>query len=228
MLPATLQTMVSHPPRQRRKTLADYVRPSVAVDTAVLSVDPKRGLVVLEVHRPTGTGWALPGTFCGKARHSPRPWNAAPHQGQHQRPAPTPTPHVFDRPGRDDRGWVSVAHLVVVRADQLAERFPDTTRLMPVGAPGRLAYDHNEIIELAVADLRFRYKDNPDPDHLLGNRFTLRQLRHVHEAVAGAPIEADKIDTFRRKMKLHLDETDDFDTAESGGRPARLFRHADR
>lgn len=229
MLPATLQTMARTHRDSAGKTLADYVRPSVAVDTAVLSVDPKRGLVVLEVHRPTGTGWALPGTFLWEGEtlaeaveRSLR--TKANISGLHPRQL-----HVFDRPGRDDRGWVlSVAHLVVVRADQLAERFPDTTRLMPVGAPGRLAYDHNEIIELAVADLRFRYKDNPDPDHLLGNRFTLRQLRHVHEAVAGAPIEADKIDTFRRKMKLHLDETDDFDTAESGGRPARLFRHADR
>ena len=76
--------------------------------------------------------------------------------------------------------------------------------------------------------LRTRYTDKPDPDHLLGERFTLRQLRQVHQAVAGEPIGPDKIDTFRRRMKLHLTETDEFDTAESGGRPARLFRRADR
>ena len=46
----------------RGKTLADYVRPSVAVDTAVLSVDPDKGLVVLHVHRDTAVGWALPRT----------------------------------------------------------------------------------------------------------------------------------------------------------------------
>ena len=46
--------------------LADYPRPSVAVDTAVLTLDPKLGLVVLEVRRVTGTGWALPGTFLSR------------------------------------------------------------------------------------------------------------------------------------------------------------------
>ena len=45
------------------RTLADYPRPSVAVDTALLTLDPALGLVVLEVRRPTGRGWALPGTF---------------------------------------------------------------------------------------------------------------------------------------------------------------------
>lgn len=112
---------------------------------------------------------------------------------------------MFDRLGRDDRGWViSVAHLAVVRADQLADRHPEGTRLAPVNAPGRLAHDHNEIT-MAVADPGARYTDKPDPDHLLGDRFTLRQLRQVHQAVAGEPIGPDKIDTFRRKMKLHPD-----------------------
>ena len=45
------------------RSLSDYPRPSVAVDTAVLTLDPDLGLVVLEVRRPAGTGWALPGTF---------------------------------------------------------------------------------------------------------------------------------------------------------------------
>jgi 8-oxo-dGTP diphosphatase len=211
------------------KTLEDYKRPSVAVDTAVLSVEAKRGLVVLEVRRDSGTGWALPGTFLwdgetlAKAvQRSLR--TKANVRGLHPRQL-----HVFDRPGRDERGWVlSVAHSVVVPAGQLLDRFADQTRLVPVSSPGRLAHDHNEIIELAVEDLRSRYKDRPDPDHMLGERFTLRQLRQVHEAVAGEPIGPDKLDTFRRRMKLQLAQTEDFGSADGGGRPARLFRRDDR
>ena len=45
------------------RTLADYPRPSVAVDTAVLTLDEQDGLVVLEVRRTNGAGWGLPGTF---------------------------------------------------------------------------------------------------------------------------------------------------------------------
>lgn len=53
------------------RTLADYPRPSVAVDTAVLTVDAHHRLVVLEVRRPTSTGWVLPGTFCTKGKRWP-------------------------------------------------------------------------------------------------------------------------------------------------------------
>ena len=56
-------------------TLADYMRPSVAVDTAVLSLHHDVGLVVLEVRRATGPGWALPCSFLpegGVARNGER------------------------------------------------------------------------------------------------------------------------------------------------------------
>ncbi len=209
------------------KRLADYVRPSVAVDTAVLSVDPKRGLVVLEVRRDSGSGWALPGTFLWDGEILAEAVERSLRTKADVRDLRPRQLHVFDRLGRDDRGWVlSVAHVAVVRADQLADRFADHTRLVPVGAPGRLAYDHNDIIELAVSDLQARYKDRPDPDHLLGETFTLRQLRRVHEAVAGAEIGPDKLDTFRRRMKLQLVETDDFYSSDGGGRPAKLFCRA--
>ena len=68
----------------------------------------------------------------------------------------------------------------------MVDRFAEVTRLMPVDAPGRLAYDHDKIIELAVADVRAHYRATPDPDRLLGETFTLRDLRLIHEAVAGA------------------------------------------
>src|ERR1700758_3090077 len=51
------------------KTLADYPRPSVAVDAALLTVVPGGDcLSVLQVHRAAGAhrepaGWGLPGTF---------------------------------------------------------------------------------------------------------------------------------------------------------------------
>src|SRR3954453_21064260 len=48
------------------KTLEDYPRPSVAVDTAVLTVGPDHTLDVLLVRRAgpgRGPVWGLPGTF---------------------------------------------------------------------------------------------------------------------------------------------------------------------
>lgn len=203
------------------RALDDFKRPSVAVDTAVLSLDPDLGLVVLEVRRPTGRGWALPGTFLHEREtladavdRSLR--DKANIRGLHPRQL-----HVFDDPDRDERGWVlSVAHVEVVRLDRLASRLPETTRLMPVSAPGRLTFDHADIIDRAVDDLRSRYRATPDPDRLLGDEFTLRQLRLAHEAVAGGPLMRD---AFRRTMEPQLLATGETIT-EGRGRPAELFR----
>ena len=72
-------------------------------------------------------------------------------------------------------------------------------------------------------DLRARYDRAPDPDRLLGDEFTLRDLRFAHEAVAGHPLQRD---TFRRTMEPQLIATG---TTSSGGRgrPAELFQRRD-
>lgn len=204
-----------------QKRLEDYPRPSVAVDTAVLTVDPDLGLAVLQVRRPRSRNWALPGTFLHKGeiladavRRSLA--DKANVHGLNPRQL-----HVFDAADRDDRGWVlSVAHIAVVPPERVATRSTETTRLVSVEAPGRLVYDHDKIIELAVADVRAHYRANPDPDHLLGDEFTLRDLRLVHEAVAGCDLQRDN---FRRAMERHLEPTGDFATG-GRGRPAELFR----
>lgn len=203
------------------RKLTDYPRPSVAVDTAVLTLDPEKGLVVLEVRRPTTAGWALPGTFIHEGETLAQAVDRSLRDKANVRGLHPRQLHVFDDPTRDDRGWVlSVAHVQVVRLDQLANRYADTTRLMPVDAPGRLPYDHADIIELAVADVRAHYVEKPDPDRLLGDEFTLREMRLVHEAIAGRPLQRD---TFRRAMEPHLVATGT-SSVSGRGRPAELFR----
>lgn len=134
--------------------------------------------------------------------------------------------HVFDDPERDNRDWVlSVAHVAVVRPEQLdalGSGSAPQTRLAPVDRPGELAWDHPEIVRLAKTDIRERYDAEPDPEKLLGNRFTMRELRQVHEAVAGTALQRDK---FRRTMEPRLVGTGVMaDNTGSRGRPAELFR----
>ncbi|MCV7367731.1 NUDIX hydrolase [Mycolicibacterium duvalii] len=205
----------------RGKTLADYPRPSVAVDTAVLTLDDEHGLLVLEVRRASGRGWALPGTFLHPGETLADAVDRslrlkANVGGLHPRQL-----HVFDDPRRDDRGWVlSVAHLDVVQPERLQYRFPEATRLMPVSAPGRLIYDHADIVARAVEHLRARYLDKPDPYRLLGEQFTIRELRLAHEHVAGRPLQRD---WFRRTMEPQLVPTGTM-VSRGRGRPAELFR----
>jgi 8-oxo-dGTP diphosphatase len=218
--------------------LADYPQPSVAVDTAVLTLAPRTNptpgapperLSVLLVRRPagaTGPQWALPGTFL--------------HQGERLADAVTRSltekagvtgGHpaqlaVFDDPHRDERGWVlSVAHLAVIPYAALEAALlanAERVQLAPLSRPGPLPYDHADIVRAAKTELRRRYADRPDPEHLLGPRFTIRELRDVHEAIAGETLQKD---TFRRAMAPRLRGTG---TLSPGtiGRPSQRFSRA--
>jgi 8-oxo-dGTP diphosphatase len=204
------------------RTLEDYPRPSVAVDTALLTVEPEGGqLLVLEVRRENDAGWALPGTFLHVGERLADAVDRslrvkAGVRGLHPRQL-----HVFDDPERDERGWVlSVAHVDVVRADRLASRFATGTRLMPAASPGRLPYGQGGIIARAVEEVRSRYAERPDPDRLHADEFTLRELRRVHEAVTGRPLQRD---WFRRVMEPQLTATGRT-AGGTRGRPAELFR----
>jgi ADP-ribose pyrophosphatase YjhB (NUDIX family) len=214
------------------KTLADYPRPSVAVDTAVLTVAPGGTLEVLLV-RPDGArrkdAWALPGTFLREGERLADAVRRSLEQKAGLRETRTPRQlHVFDDPGRDDRGRVlSVAHVVVLPWDVVAavvEARPDDVCLRPVTDVGRLRFDHPEIIEQAVDQIRADHRERPDPERLLAEPFTLPQLRRVHEAVAGRALQPD---SFRRRMTPHLRDTGE--TQEGTvGRPAVLYVRADR
>ncbi|UQX11493.1 NUDIX hydrolase [Candidatus Mycobacterium methanotrophicum] len=205
------------------RRLADYPRPSVAVDTAVLTLDPDLGLAVLQVRRPNGRGWALPGTFLHEGETLADAVDRSLRVKANVRGLRPRQLHVFDDPHRDDRGWVlSVAHVDVVQVDRLSSRLAAGTRLMPVRAPGRLPYDHADIIARAVDHLRSYYRDKPDPDWLLGEEFTLRELRLAHEAVAEGTLQRD---AFRRAMESQLVATGTMTTG-TRGRPAELFRRS--
>ena len=130
--------------------------------------------------------------------------------------------HVFDKPDRDDRGWVlSVAHMDVVRPELLDGRIEEKTRIVPADDLGILPYDHTAIIRQAVETVRASYELAPDPERLLAEPFTILQLRLMHEAVVGRPFQRD---TFRRLMEPQLVGTGRT-TAGARGRPAELFRH---
>ncbi len=220
------------------RTLADYPQPSVAVDTAVLTLAPRTNpapgapphrLSVLLVRRPAhldGPQWALPGTFLHQGERladavSRSLTEKAGVTGGH--PAQLA---VFDDPGRDERGWVlSVAHLAVIPYADLEgalEAQPERVRLAPASRPGPLPYDHALIVAAARKELRRRYADRPDPDRLLGPRFTFRELRDIHQAIAGRPLQKD---TFRRAMEPHLQGTGTLSTG-TVGRPSQRFRRA--
>lgn len=211
------------------KTLAEYPRPSVAVDTALLTVPPDAVAVHVLLVRRTGThqpgAWSLPGTFL----HPGETLNQAVLRCLRDKAgvlgvAPRPL-HVFDDPHRDDRGWVlSVAHTDVVPWTGPTAAQSEDVQVVPVDQAPDLPFDHDAILTMAVTALRDRYRHRPDPDRLLPSPFTLHELRLLHQAVHGRALSKD---TFRRHMQPHL-------WVVSGhregvvGKPAQLYRHPSR
>ncbi|SSC25221.1 NUDIX hydrolase, partial [Klenkia terrae] len=208
------------------KALTDYPRPSVAVDTAVLTVPPVEASLDVVLVRADG-GWALPGTFLHEGETLAQAVrrslvekvglsDRSPHQLQ-----------VFDDPERDDRGWVlSAAHVDVVPWGELApvlEARPDDVVHRPCDEVRGLAFDHDTIVRLAAEHVRARYRERPDPAGLVHEPFTLRELRVVHQAVLGRlPRSAD---TFRRAMLPLLTEVPGVREG-TVGKPAQLYRRS--
>ncbi len=204
-----------------------HPRPTVAVDTALLTLDlERRQLLVAEMWRDDIDKWALPGAFVRQGETLADAVQRCLRDKLGVRGIRPRQLHVFDDPDRDDRDWViSVAHLAVVRPEQveaLGSGSAGQTRFVPVDRPGELAWDHPAMVRLAKNDIRTRYKTGADPEHVLGGTFTLRELQHVHEAVAGKELDRDR---FRRAVEHLVVGTGEVrEHTGSRGRPAELFR----
>lgn len=222
--------------------LARHRGPHVAVDIALMTVVPdERGAQALAVvvHRRAadahGPGdWALIGrmvrerdTLADTVQEALRAKCGIPGLQPVQL-------FVADAPDRDSRGWVmSVAHIATEPWQRLSPHLDDRDDLglirvahspeiayaLPDGQTA-LPYEQDTIVREAIASLRRRYADHPDPGLFLPEEFTVHQLRGVHEAVLG--VELDK-DVFRRQMTQFLEATGRMSEG-SVGRPARLFR----
>ena len=195
----------------------------MAVDVALLTVAPDDAgtpvLSVLEVRRDADRGWQLPSTYLAD-RESLADAAARCLRDRAGVAATDPQQlHVFDHVERDGHGWaLAVACLDVAPLETLEGRL-DGTRVVAADAPGRLPHGHPDVLARAVAQLRSRYAAAPDPDLLLPETFTLRELRVVHEVVAGTALQRD---TFRRTMEPRLLRTGEV-TVGARGRPAETF-----
>ncbi|MDM7990728.1 NUDIX domain-containing protein [Arthrobacter sp. zg-Y877] len=208
--------------------LQDYPRPSVAVDTAVLTAAGENLMVLLVRRREEHHAgeWALPGTFLRERETLAAAVLRSLRDKAGMEGRVPQQLHVFDDPDRDDRGWtLSVAHVDAVPFRDLETPLQsDDVRLASVTGDAdliaALPYGHADMVRLAVEQLRQDYTQTPDPAGLLSEPFTLKELRDLHEAVAGRLLMRD---TFRRLMEPQLTATGQMSDG-TRGRPSRLWR----
>jgi 8-oxo-dGTP diphosphatase len=134
--------------------------------------------------------------------------------------------YTFGAVKRDPRERVvSVAYYALVKlSDHHAKAATDAANAQwfPVSQLPKLAFDHAEIVALALARLQSKVRYQPIGFELLPQKFTLSDLQHLYEAILGT--ELDKRN-FRKKalgfeLLVALNETQ----MSGRHRPAQLFR----
>jgi 8-oxo-dGTP diphosphatase len=125
--------------------------------------------------------------------------------------------HTFGKVGRDSvERTISVGYYALVNqaqataqlSEQYAARWTPLTDLPP------LIFDHQDMVNAALAALRYRATHEPVGFELLPEKFTLTQLQRLYEAIFTQPIDAGN---FRRRLRRmdYLEQTDEKDFSES-------------
>lgn len=216
-----------------------FERPSVAVDVVPLVIHADALQVVLVERRehPFRGAYGLPGAFLG-ATESP---DAAARRALAAK-AGVAADHVeqlytFGAPDRDPRGRVlSIAHLAVLRelpalpagvvACEVDVPWDGETggpaHALRAGARVELAFDHADILGLAVQRIRGKLGWTRIGFGFLPERFTLHQARNVYEILLARRLNKD---SFRRSLLANHDLVPTGERQDAvGHRPAELYR----
>ena len=226
-----------------------FERPSVAVDVALLSV-AEGALWTVLLHRsehPHRGRYALPGGFVGIRE----PLDAAAARVLVTKcglgDVFLEQLFSFGNPGRDPRTRViGVAHVALIDRARLLEASAGADTLIharldvpwegetggPVdarrsdGTALPLAFDHADILGMAVKRIRGKLNYAPIGFQLLPLRFTLLELQRVHETILARPLNKD---SFRRRMLAsgQLEATGE-SQRDVDHRPAELYRFTRR
>jgi len=203
-----------------------YPRPALTVDCVVFATYDE-GLRVLLIRRgeePFSGDWALPGGFVRVEETTEAAARRELEEETGLKSTYLEQLYTFSRVDRDPRERVvSVAYYALVKpsalhagSDAKSAEWIDVSRLPP------LAFDHDEILEVALGRLRAKIRYQPIGFELLPQKFTLGQLQRLYEAVLGR--ELDKRN-FRRAF-LRMGVLQGLDEMEAGvaHRPSQLYR----
>ena len=132
------------------------------------------------------------------------------------------TPAAAPPPAADR--MVSIVYWALLGSEEAARaRVGQNVRWLAAERLPQLAFDHNLIVEYALWRLRTKIEYARIAHAFLGETFTLRELREVHEIVLQRDLDPAN---FRRQIEASnaVVPTEDFRT---GGRhrPARLYRY---
>ncbi len=213
-----------------------YERPALTVDCVVFGLDlAAEQLNVLLIERdakPFAREWALPGGF---VRSGESPDAAAIRELKEETGIDNvylEQLYTFGAPDRDPRGWiVSVAHYALVSPDSHAPPSASSDARQAAWfavtkLPRLLAFDHKDILDMALARLRSKVTYAPIGFELLPKKFSLKQLQKLYDVILGRELDNRN---FRKKILGMgvLQETAEWQRGVAH-RAARLYKFDER
>jgi 8-oxo-dGTP diphosphatase len=119
---------------------------------------------------------------------------------------------------------ISVSYYALLKVQDLDHKYVEKhgARWCNVGECSQLLFDHNEMVEKALATLRSRAKNQPIGFELLPRKFTIPQLQMLYEAIYQKKIDNRN---FRKKL-LAMDVLEKLDTKDktTSKKGAYLYR----
>jgi len=136
---------------------------------------------------------------------------------------------TFSGASRDPRGWsISTLYYALLPSDQVPALAGIRTEAVrwedPENHKQPLAFDHAQLLDNALRQLRDKVAGGALPLQLMPNKFTLTDLQRACEAIAGHPYDKG---AFRRQIKDHPALLAiDGEFLRGAQRPAQVYRTA--
>ena len=234
--------------------VSKFERPSVTTDIVILTLDASDELNILLIKRgeyPYKDRWAIPGGFLAAGKESID--EAAARELKSETNIDDvylKQLYTFGNPGRDPRTTViSVAYMALVPKHMLDIKAGDDAEdaklfTIKYDVDGiiftneniiinekDLAFDHAEIIKMAITRLRNRIDYEDDAFNLLRdkNEFTISELKRIYETIKNRSLDLPNFrKTFLRDYVSTGRVIDLNKTEVSKGKPARLYKYIER
>ncbi|MDE6300829.1 MAG: NUDIX hydrolase [Muribaculaceae bacterium] len=190
---------------ENKKYCYKYPHPAVTTDCVIFGFDGTnlKVLLVLRGIEPYKGKWALPGGFLNTDESAEEGALRELKEETGIESTYIEQFHTYSEPTRDPRERViTIAYLALVKLQEVkGGDDADDARWFPINNVPQLAFDHDVILRDALARLRERIHFHPIGYDLLADKFTLKELQTLYEAILGVHFDRRN---FAKKM-LHLD-----------------------
>ena len=196
-----------------------YPHPAVTADCVIFGFDGVDILLLLieRLIEPFKGKWALPGGFMKMDETIEECARRELKEETNLTATSVEQFHTFTRVDRDERERViTVAHLALVRLSEV-KGGDDAKRAQwfRLNEIPQLAFDHDEIINMAIEELRKRICFHPIGFDLLPEVFTMSELQRLYEAILD--VKFDRRNFYNKILKLGI-------LTEAEPRPANTAR----